>query len=666
MRVIRDSRIAWTALTQRLLTGMVALSALALAACGGSGMGPNPNTSATPSVKACANCGTAMISLTDAPGDIVSYIVTIDSLTLTRSDGQVVQTVPKATQVDFAQLVNLSEILSDEQVPAGRYTSATLTLDYTNATIVVDTSNGDVTVPAADILDATTGAPLTGQVKVNLSLGSDDQLVITPGTISNLALDFNLAASNAVNLNASPITVTVTPTLTASLTPGSTKQIHVRGSLVSVSASGSDYVVNVAPFHDSDDAFGQFTVETTSSTNYLINGTSYTGSAGLAALAALPAGTMTAAYGTWDKSAKTFTASVVHAGSSVTGASGDSVLGTVLARSGDSVTVSNALLFTPLSMPSNNDMAGTGTDNTNQSSGDSMEFGFQHQVTVTVGSGTTVTEQGQSGTLPIADISVGQRARFTGTFSSSTGTGSTSSGGTLDATSGTVELLPTDGIGVLSASASGQITVNLQSLGFVQAGNLNFAGTGVTSGQDATASAYQISIPTSFSTTSLVTGLPLSFTGFVTPFGAAPPDFAASTVISYNQAHAQLLVSWATPGESMPFSMLTSSELLLSQATLQAGTTHVIRIDGASIDASALTGGLELVPSTSSSGDDDSSFAIVHVSSDTIDTFSTFGNFTAALTTDLGSAAALRVTAAGTYGSTGVLTVNSVVVALDN
>ena len=53
-----------------------------------------------------------MIALTDAAGDFDSYIVNVVSLQLTRDDGTVVQTVPVSTQVDFSQLVSLSEILS--------------------------------------------------------------------------------------------------------------------------------------------------------------------------------------------------------------------------------------------------------------------------------------------------------------------------------------------------------------------------------------------------------------------------------------------------------------------------------------------------------------------------------------------------------------------------
>ena len=647
------SRTTRSTFGRGLLLGLCALGALTLAGCGssstGTAAGMTSSGSPATSQMACADCGTAMISLTDAPGDFVSYIVGINSLTLTRADGQVVQTVPATTRVDLAQLVNLSEILSAEQIPAGSYTSATLTLDYTNAVLVVDTSSGDVTIPAADILNAH-GQPLTGTVAVTLNLANSGPLVITPGTVSNLALDFNLAASNSVDLTATPITVTVNPSLTASLTPDTSKEIKVRGPLVSVSTSADDYMIDVSPFHDADDGFGELTVNTTAATSYLINGTAYTGSAGLTALAALPADTLTSAYGTWDRTAQTFTASVVDAGSSVIGVAGDSVKGMVLARSGDTLTLSNALVFLPL-----------GAD------GDGL-FGFQRQMTVMVGSGTTVTEQGQTGTLPLADLSVGQRARFIGTFSASTSTTSmmsgTTSGGTLDATRGTVELLPTNGVGLLSSSSSGLMTVNLQALGNVNAGALTFTGTGVASGSDATAAAYQVAIPSSFSTASLTTGLPVSFTGFVAPFGAAPPDFTASTVVSSQQARAWLTVGWSGSGDSAPFSVLTSTEMLLDQSTLAGAASAALHIDWTTLDPASLGSGLELVPNTSMNAFQ--AFAIVHTSSKTIDTYGTFADFTAALMSDLGSGSALRLTAIGTYGPSGMFTVDQMIVALND
>jgi Domain of unknown function (DUF4382) len=620
---------------------LCALGVMVLAACGGSGssgsLDPMPGTSV--SQQPCSNCGTAMVSLTDQPGDFVSYIVNVDSLSLTRSDGTVVQTVPVTTQVDFAQLVNLSEIVSADQIPAGTYTSAQLTLDYTNATIVVDTSSGDVTVPAAEILSGTTGQPLTGQVTLTLSLSSDQQLFITPGTVANLALDFNLLASNTVNLTANPITVTVNPTLTASLTPDTTKQIHVRGPLVSVSTSASDYVINVRPFEDQSNTTGQVTIGTTDSTTYLINGTSYTGSAGLTQLAMLSAGTLTSTYGTWDRTAGTLTATQVLVGPSVEGSTTSSVAGTVMARSGDTVTVGNGLLYQPETM-------GPGLT-------------FQRQISVTVGSGTTVTEEGQGGaSFTAANISVGQNVRISGTA----GTGSSGTP-TLDATAGTAFLFPTTGLGLLTTTATGSVTVGLQQLGNVDASDLNFAGTGATSQQDATASSYQVSVPSSV-TTSAGSGTAVEFTGFVTPFGSAPPDFAASTLVVYGQTHTLFDERWASPGNTAPFATLNASDLLLSQTTLQAGAQNLLQVGWLSLSATSLTAGLQLVPDTS--GTAWQSFAIVHVQSRMIDSFSTFNDLATALATDLnGTTGVLQVMAEGSYSS-GMLTADHVILSLND
>ena len=643
MHVGRERHSAGARWMKRLLSGLSVLGLLALAGCGG---GANPVSSALPSVptaqKACSGCGTALVSLSDAPGDFVSYLVTVDSLTLTRSDGQVVQTVPQSTQVDFAQLVNLSEILSAEQIPEGHYTSATLTLDYSHATLVVDTASGSVTVPAGNILDATTGQPLTGTVQVTLSLGGGTALVVSPGAVSHLALDFNLAASNTVDLTPSPPTVTVNPVLSASLLPASGQQFHVRGPLLSVSSADSDYVVTVRPFEDSNDDFGQLTVDTTATTQFLINGTAYTGAAGLAQLATLPANTLTSAYGSWDRTSNTFTARIVHAGSSVAGASGPAVQGTVVSRSGDTLTLQNALV---LQRPSSN------SDD---------DLGFQRQVTVSVGPGTTVTEQGETGSFSSTDISVGQQARFSGTLT----TGSV--GTSLDATGGSALLLPTQGVGLLTTAATGLLTVDLQSLGHVQASALDFTGTGGTSGPDA-AAAYQVAIPSSFSTGSLTDGLPVQFTGFVAPFGAAPPDFSAFTVVSASQADAQLRLSWTSPGTNTPFAALSATGLLIGEATVQAAATQVLRIEDTTIDASTLANGLQLVPQSGSTEDnEDTSFTIAHALSQTADSFSTFADLTTALNTDLSTASVLSVSAEGTYGSTGVLTVSRLVVVLDN
>jgi hypothetical protein len=224
-------------------------------------------------------------------------------------------------------------------------------------------------------------------------------------------------------------------------------------------------------------------------------------------------------------------------------------------------------------------------------------------------------------------------------------------------------LLPTSGLGLVTTTATGSVTVGLQQLGNVDASNLNFAGTGATSQQDATASSYRVSVPSSVST-SAGSGTAVEFTGFVTPFGSAPPDFAASTLIVYGQTQTLFDARWASPGITAPFATLNASELLLSQGTLQAGAQNVLQLGWLTLSSTSLTGGLQLVPDTT--GAAPQSFAIVHVPSHTIDSFSTFNDLATALTTDLnGTIGVLQVMAQGSYAS-GAITADHVIVALDN
>ena len=167
-------------------------------------------------------------------------------------------------------------------------------LDYSNADITVE-QNG-APMPAKPV-DAN-GAPL-GIVDVTVKLDNRHHLVVAPGRPSLFTLDFNLAATNSVDLTTTPATVTVTPALVASLDIVDQKDLRVRGPLVSVDTTAGTYVADVRPFNMRNDEVGPGDGAYRRRTRtFEINGTSYTGSAGLAALAAAGAGTATAAFGT--------------------------------------------------------------------------------------------------------------------------------------------------------------------------------------------------------------------------------------------------------------------------------------------------------------------------------------------------------------------------------
>jgi hypothetical protein len=632
--------------TMRIRHGLWLAAVWVLAACGGSGGGMSTMSSSAPSqstAQACSNCGMAVVSMTDAPGDFISYMVNVVSLQLERADGTVVETVPVTTQVDFAQLVNLSEIISADQIPAGDYVSAAMTIDFGSATIVVDNGTTGVTIAASNVINGATSTPLAAPNPTQMTLTLDlsrNHFVVTQHAIANLALDFNLAASNTIApSDTNPMTVTVNPVLTASLVPDATKQIRVRGPLVSVDAGAGSFIINVRPFFNSSGTAGQFTVNTGAATTFSINNVSSTGSAGLTQLAAAAAGTMIVAYGAWDKTSQTFTASSVLAGSSVAGMMHDSVEGTVLSRTGNTLTVADGVIF-PI-----------------ETDGDADDMRWSRQVAVTVGTGTMVTEDGQMGAFTIQDISVGQHLQLSGKL------GQDSSGNpTLDATAGSARLMETTLSGTVTALAANLVTVNLQSLDGQMPALFNFAGTGTTI---ASATAYSVGVPTALSTSSLSVGAPVRFAGFVAPFGQAPPDFNASTLLSFAQTRALLDLKWSPSGSTAPFATLTSTELSITQAMLQTTSEHLIRIAFEAFDPTTLSTGLELIPDPAAAS---LWLAIVHIKTQTSENFSAFADFTAALTTDLnGTNAVVQIGADGPYDSTsGTMSIDQMVVVIDD
>ena len=623
---------------------LVALGAAALAACGGGGGGGmlgGAGGIATPTSCSSSSCGGAFVTLTDAPGDFLSYIVTVDSLQLTRSDGTVVQTLPVKTTVDFAQLVNLSEVVSAAQIPAGSYVSASITLDYSAATIVVDNGSGGVTIAANQIIDGQTMQPLVAPnstMTLNLSLPSNAPLIITHGTVANLALDFNLSASNTISPSpTSPTTVTVNPVLTGSLVPDQTRQIRVRGALASVNTSAGTYDVDVHPFDDGGGDSGQITVTTTASTTFTIDGVNSTGAAGLAQLAALSAGTMTAAYGTLDRPTMTFTASNVLAGTSVPGSVGDGVQGTVLSRSGNTLTIANG-----------DEMQAQATD----------QIHYVHQLTATIASGTSVSALGQSGPLTIQAISAGQRIEITGTLSTDSA-GNT----TLDATAGSAVLLPTRITGTLSAIATGAATLALQSIDGQAAASFDFAGTGATSAQDAVASAYTVAIPQALSTSGLNQGAPVGFIGVVTPFGSAPPDFDAVTLVDFANSAAEVHVQWPDPGETAPFATLTNAGISIAPSMLASVEEFELSVGPEQIAPSSLTSGLNFAPDLNFANP---VYVIVTENGDSeqATSFTTFNDFVTALTQTLnGTASVSGLNAEGGFdAATGTMSVDKMIV----
>ena len=118
---------------------------------------------------------------------------------------------------------------------AGVYESAVLTMDFTTADVVVQDANGDGIT--ADVLDEN-GAP-AGVLQVRLNLTTSDVIRISANVPAAFSLDFDLDASNEIDLSTSPPTVTVQPFLLATPELDRDREHRVRGTLASIDETES-------------------------------------------------------------------------------------------------------------------------------------------------------------------------------------------------------------------------------------------------------------------------------------------------------------------------------------------------------------------------------------------------------------------------------------------
>lgn len=580
----------------------------ALGGCGGgSGGGPGP---VEPSGCTSSSCGDVYLGLTDADGDFLTYTVDVQSLTLKKANGATVETVPVAPRVDFAQLVDVTEFLTAQTLPNGDYVEGTIRLDYTNADVQVDV--GGVAKPARIVDDS---GNAVGMVDLAIKLDNRNHLVIAPGRPRFLELDFDLAASNTVgDLAQSPIPVTLHPFVVASVEPVSSKEIRVRGPLVSVDTGASAYRVDIRPFHRTSGNFGRVTVQVSDQTMWEVDGQPLTGAAGLAALAAEPAGTQTVAFGTFTTSDRSFTAQRVNVGTSVESAQFDAIAGSVTARLGNTLTVRGVTL--------------------DRRDG-SVKF-VRGDATLLIGDGTKVTAEGTSGLQSIGDISVGQNVRAFGTASTEGSSGDV----TLDATAGRVRLKITKLVGMVDSALTGSLTLDVQAFDGHRASIFDFSGTGMSAATDADPAHYEID--TGNLDLGLFTpGSPARVFGFVTPFGLGPPDFTGRTLVNFEDMPSLLGVGWRPEGTAVPFSSMSSSGLVLDAGNPDLGARHHIVLAFQTIDITSLTLPVTLAPDTSRPG----TYAIAQPRQ--VEIFESFSDFVAALTTELGTAKAVGLTATG-------------------
>ena len=315
--------------------------------------------------------GTAVVTMTStaSPDNFLAYRVGLVSVQLQASSGNSGLTLlPASTTVDLTTLTDVSEVLGAASATQGTYTTALITLDYSSAEIVYD----DGSVNGVTLTPVGANGQALGVVQFKLILDPSDPFRIASKGASQLALDFNLAASNVVNVSGK--TVTVTPLIAGSSLPIDAKPVRIRGPLVSVAGgatggsttsgstvSGStvsgSLTLGIMPFNSAASGGGQLAVILSNASTYEINGIESTGGAGQGQLAALGTGALAVAYGTLATQTTTsggtqstapatvaFFADQILAGSSVEATGLDRVSGIVMARSGNTLAIEDATM----------------------------------------------------------------------------------------------------------------------------------------------------------------------------------------------------------------------------------------------------------------------------------------------------------------------------------
>jgi hypothetical protein len=383
------------------------------------------------------------------------------------------------------------------------------------------------------------------------------------------------------------------------------------------------------------------------------------GSGGLSSLAGLSGNSLAVSYGTLTAadtitqttaattslSNVTFLATQVLAGSSVQSPTLDRVTGVVAARSGNTLSIEDATLV--------------GADGTNT---------FVPGATlVNMGQNTVVTTFGQITAqffLP-QQISVGAVIDAFGTATNtSAGTAS------FDASAGRirVDLSTLSGLvtSITSTDTTGELVLNVSSLGGRSISAFDFDGAGAAPAQfsvtlptttGTSTSGTTTTVSTAFDLTNVAVGSPVVVAGFTNGFDSPPPNFSAvpppvtadtvaGTLVDPIVIQAELVIDWGV-GTAAPFASIDTSAIDLDVHNTSIGLRHVVQVGPQRIDLTGLSADPLISPDASSTAQ---LFSLGHSVSGTTENFNTYAAFVAQLQTELtGSVLATGMTASGVY-----------------
>lgn len=503
---------------------LIALLTLSIGCSGGGGDGGISTGTGSGPGGGPAPVATELVSvaLTDAPGaGITAFIADVTSVTLRKASGVVVSVLPARTTVNFAELDQLSELVSAGQVPTGAYESLSLDLDFTGANAAVTLASGASTAAGTVVLKDEQGNPLT-KLTVDVKLEDGRPVSVRSGAPSHVTLDFDLEQSCVIDESVTPAVVTVRPVFAADAEHRRPVPARLRGTLGSVDAAAKTFVLALRPHLAA--ATGEVTVATDAGTAFDGEDLDHDGSLGIADLAAAAAGTTVLVHGRFDPSAHRFVAESVQYGAGVPGVPGtarDCVEGDVVDFSGTTFTLAGAVIA--------------------RASGGVT---FNATVSALIDATTPIRRPGIAAALAPADIGIGQRLALAGALSG------TAPGFSIDCTSastGVARLLPTAVSGIAHAPGGGKILLDVKAFGRRPVRAFDLVGHGLDP------ASYPVGTGT-INLSEIADGDAVQCRGFVTPGGATA--FAATAVAA--RPPEVLFVRWPL-GTRTPFNPAPSA-----------------------------------------------------------------------------------------------------------
>lgn len=217
----------------------LSLFAVLLIGCGGGATISSNSTS--------PQSGMVFVTGTDAPlQSVLSFQVDITGLSVSDGTNPPVSVLNNPQTVDFARLNGLHTLLDLNTIPAGTYTSATVTLanpqiGYLN---VPNPQTNPPTRPTITTLNSQSNPPVTlSQSSITINLAQP--LVVQANDIIGLGFEFNLRKSIQVDAN-NQITGIVNPAISLKTITPSDADAYIDefiAGVVSVNVAGNSFVI---------------------------------------------------------------------------------------------------------------------------------------------------------------------------------------------------------------------------------------------------------------------------------------------------------------------------------------------------------------------------------------------------------------------------------------